>query len=70
MRVSNARTSVYQTEKSPTTTVFSQALSAGVSASKTSGKDCITALHQKGELPNSTFAVSFSALKNESRAIA
>jgi hypothetical protein len=59
MRVSNARTSVYQTEKSPTTTVFSQALSAGVSASKAAGKDCVAALHQKSESPNSTFTISF-----------
>jgi hypothetical protein len=68
--VSNARTSFQQTEKSPTTTVSSQALSAGVPASQTTRQDGVALIDQKGELPNSTFALLFQALINQSRAIA
>jgi hypothetical protein len=59
--ISNARTSVYQAEKSPTTTVFSQALSAGVSASQTAGKDCIAAISQEVKPPNSASPIPFQA---------
>lgn len=69
-RINHARTSFYQAEKPRPITAPPQALSAGISASQTTRKDSLAMLLKKVKLPNSTLAVSFSALINESFALA
>ncbi len=61
-KINHAKTSFYQTKKSRTITAFTQALSAGVSASQTARKNGVTAISQKAESSNSAFAVSFQKI--------
>jgi BioD-like phosphotransacetylase family protein len=62
VRISNVRNSFYQTEKPQPITAPLEALSAGVSASKTARKNSLAALHQKVESSNSAFAIPLQAL--------
>ena len=69
-KIVNVRTSFYQAEKPGGIAAFAQALSAGVSASKTTRQDSLAAISQEVEPPNSNLAIPLQAQIGESVAIA